>query len=118
MHVKVGLQPGWVKYFIQGHAASQQQIEEQNPDLLILSPSSCLIPVSCSSKLDFPQDHKPWGLMTVQQLTVAAEKLWAKLTSEKCKFKSTWPVIICTLTLAAHCSIIFGESSLVVSGDI
>lgn len=56
--------------------------------------------------------------MTVQQLTVAAEKLWAKLTSEKCKFKSTWPVIICTLTLAAHCSIIFGESSLVVSGDI
>lgn len=56
--------------------------------------------------------------MTVQQLTVAVEKPWAKLTSEKCKFKSTWPVIICTLILAAHCSIIFSESSVVVSGGI
>lgn len=56
--------------------------------------------------------------MTVQQLTVAVEKLWAKLTSEKSKFKSTWHVIICTFILAAHCSIIFRESSLVVSGGI
>lgn len=47
MHVKVRLKPGQVKYFIQGHAASQQQIEEWNPGLLILIPFICLIPASC-----------------------------------------------------------------------
>lgn len=56
--------------------------------------------------------------MKVQQLTVAVEQLWARLTSEKCKFKSTWPVIICTLILKVPCSILVRESSLLVSDGI
>lgn len=32
-------------------------------------------------------------------LTVAVEQVRARLTPEECKFKSTWPVIICILIL-------------------
>jgi len=56
--------------------------------------------------------------MKLQQLTVAVEQLQARLTSEKCKFKSAWSVIICTLTLTVHCGILFRESSLLVSDGI